>query len=120
MLIWFWLQNQYFTSLENALSISNNHQSPWEPHTPATLTLAGTTSYLCCSAPLKNAWATTSHSILTATFTLMPRSVLELSASFNTRRVKFTAFTASVLERTPLVQPAPAKLVNEITPDIFN
>lgn len=24
MLIWLWLQNQYFTSLENALCISNN------------------------------------------------------------------------------------------------
>lgn len=42
MLIWFWLQNQYFTSLENALSISNNQQSAREPHNPhpATLTLA--------------------------------------------------------------------------------
>lgn len=60
------------------------------------------------------------NSILTSTFTLMPASVLELPATFNVGRVKFTASTAAVLEQTPLVQPAPSKLVNEITPDIFN
>lgn len=50
MLIWFWLQNQYFTSHENALCISNNpNRGPWELH----VALAGTTSILHCSVPLK-------------------------------------------------------------------
>lgn len=92
-----WLQNQYFTFLENAPSISNNQG---ELHIPTTLIFMKRFFFVLFSsikAPYIVSFSTDASKYLKA-------------SAFNTWRVKFTARTASVLEQAPLEQTATSEL----------
>lgn len=90
MLIWFWLQNQYFTSLENALSISNNQQSAGSRTPPCHSDISPEQHRLCIVRfhSQRVRLPPRSRGTLTASLALMPLSDLEFWASLYTRRVK--------------------------------